>query len=469
MIFASDTFLFIFLPITILGYYLFRNNIKLKNALLLIMSLGFYAVGEPVYVFLMLASIAANFLFGWMVSKTDAWKKKLWLIISVVYNLAVLFWFKYTNFFIENINALFGSQIPTIAPALPIGISFFTFQAMSYVIDVYRGTVPVQRNPFYLALYISFFPQLIAGPIVRYNTIEQQIHHREETLENFEAGVRRFIVGLGKKVLLANVLALISEKAFALAADQSLTVMIAWMGGIAYTLQIYFDFSGYSDMAIGLGLMFGFRFDENFRYPYMSRSVSEFWRRWHISLGQWFRDYVYFPLGGSRVTKKRLVINLFAVWVLTGIWHGANWTFILWGTMYGLLIVFEKLTGIPEKLKNPAATGLYRLFTVSTVMFGFVVFGSVDIQAALYQIRVMLTSGGAPLYQAQDLFTLSENWLIYLIAIFAATPLWSTWMSKLPNKPIVQVLKATGYILILVLSISYIAMGAHNPFIYFNF
>ena len=470
MLFSSNIFLFLFLPVTLLGYYILRPSVRLKNYFLLLMSLGFYAWGEPVYVFLMLASISGNFLFGLAVNKArgSQWQK-IWLIAAVIFNLGLLFWFKYTNFLIENVNALLGTSFTRIAPPLPIGISFFTFQAMSYVIDVYRGTTEVQRNPAYLALYISFFPQLIAGPIVRYNTIAQQIRHRKESLEAFETGVCRFIQGLGKKVILSNVLALTSEKAFALAAGRELTVLMAWMGGLAYFLQIYFDFSGYSDMAIGLGRMFGFRFEENFNYPCLSRSVSEFWRRWHISLGQWFRDYVYFPLGGSRVSKGKLLRNLFAVWLLTGIWHGANWTFIAWGVMYGVLITFEKFTGIPQRIQNPVLTGLYRLFTVAVVLFGFVMFGSVDIQSALYQIRTMLPFSGAPLYNAEGLFYFSEYWPFYLLGLFAATPAWSKLVGKLPQGPLTQILKTAGYLLILLLSASYLVMGAHNPFIYFNF
>ena len=469
MLFSSNIFLFLFLPVTLLGYYILRPSVRLKNYFLLLMSLGFYAWGEPVYVFLMLASIAGNFLFGLAVDKASGKAKRCWLIAAVVFNLGILFWFKYTNFLIENLNVLLGTEFARIAPALPIGISFFTFQAMSYVIDVYRGTTEVQKNPLYLALYISFFPQLIAGPIVRYNTIAEQIRERKETLEGFETGVCRFITGLGKKVLLSNVLALTSEQAFSLAVDRELTVLLAWLGGLAYMLQIYFDFSGYSDMAIGLGKMFGFRFEENFHYPYMSRSVSEFWRRWHISLGQWFRDYVYFPLGGSRVSKGRLLRNLFTVWLLTGIWHGANWTFILWGVMYGVLITFEKFTGIPQRLPSPALRGLYRIFTVAVVLFGFVLFGSADIAAAGYQIRIMLSFSGAPLYDPDALFLLSEYWPFYLLGIFASTPLWSRFTSGLPRNAAIQVLKTVAYMLIVLLSVSYLAMGAHNPFIYFNF
>lgn len=470
MLFSSNLFLFLFLPVTLIGYYLLRANVKLKNFFLLLMSLGFYAWGEPVYVFLMISSILANYLFGWAVSSGKSNPKcKFWLTTSVVFNLAVLFFFKYTGFLISNLNALLGTAFSHAVPALPIGISFFTFQAMSYVIDVYRGTTEVQRNPLYLALYISFFPQLIAGPIVRYNTIAHQIQYRKESMEAFETGVCRFIQGLGKKIILSNVLALTAERAFELGAVRELNFLMACMGSFSYFLQIYFDFSGYSDMAIGLGRMFGFEFDENFRYPYMSRSVSEFWRRWHISLGQWFRDYVYFPLGGSRVSKGKLLRNLFIVWLLTGIWHGAAWNFILWGLLYGVMIAFEKFTGIPQKLKSPVLTCLYQLFTVLLVMLGFVLFGAVDVHAALYQIRAMIPIGGIPLYSAEALFFLSEYWPFFLLGAFSATPAWSTLAGRLPQNPFTQVIKTAGYMLVLLLSISYLAMGTHNPFIYFNF
>ena len=470
MLFSSNIFLFLFLPATLLGYYLLRPSVQLKNYFLLLMSLGFYAWGEPVYVFLMLASITGNYLFGWLVGTAKKpGTKKFWLVTSVVFNLGILFWFKYTNFLIDNINVLLGTDLPRIAPALPIGISFFTFQAMSYVIDVYRGTTEIQKNPLYLALYISFFPQLIAGPIVRYNTIAQQIRERKETWEAFQSGVCRFIQGLGKKVILSNMLALTSEEVFRLAVGRELSVLMAWLGGLAYFQQIYFDFSGYSDMAMGLGRMFGFEFEENFRYPYMSRSVSEFWRRWHISLGQWFRDYVYFPLGGSRVSRGKILRNLFVVWLLTGIWHGAAWNFILWGVLYGVMITFEKFTGYPQRFRHPAAAFGYRIFTVLLVLFGFVLFGAADVGAALYQLKVMLGFGSGGLYDLRSLFLLSEYWPFYLLGIFAATPAWSSITARLPRGPVTELLKTAGYMLVLILSASFLAMGAHNPFIYFNF
>lgn len=469
MLFSSNIFLFVFLPVALLGYYILRPSVPLKNAFLLAMSLLFYAWGEPVYVFLMLLSIAVNFLAGLAVDKAKNGKrKKLWLLASVVFNLGVLFWFKYLNFTVENINALLGTSISVSAPALPIGISFFTFQAMSYVVDVYRGTTEVQKNPLYLALYISFFPQLIAGPIVRYSTIAHQIRYRKETLEGFRTGVTRFIQGFAKKVLLSNVLSLTAEEAFSQAFGGETTVLMAWMGAFAYTLQIYFDFSGYSDMAIGLGQMFGFQFEENFNYPYLSASVSEFWRRWHISLGQWFRDYVYFPLGGSRVSRGKLLRNLFVVWFLTGVWHGAAWNYILWGSLYGVLIAFEKFSGIPGRLPK-WGKAFYRVFTILTVMGGCVIFGAPTLSASLYQLGAMIGIHTAGLWNATNLFLLRENLPFYLAGAFFSTPLWRKAVDRLPCGVIFDVAQAVVCMLLLLLGVSYLAMGAHNPFIYFNF
>ena len=352
MLFSSSTFLFAFLPIVIFIYYVFlRNHRNLQNIFLLIASLIFYAWGEVAFVFVMMLSIIANYFFGLFVSRAkNTNKKKLPLVLSIVFNLSILFVFKYLVFTLTNINALFGANLAIPNIALPIGISFFTFQAMSYVIDVYRGE-EAQKSILNVGLYISFFPQLIAGPIVRYKTVAYQILHRKESFDDFSSGVCRFIIGMGKKVLLANSLAVVADAAF----DGDIantSASFAWLGAIAYTMQIFFDFSGYSDMAIGLGKMFGFKFLENFDYPYISGSITEFWRRWHISLGSWFRDYVYFPLGGSRVKSKgRLIFNLFVVWLLTGIWHGANWTFIIWGLMYFVLLVIEKLTGMHKSAK----------------------------------------------------------------------------------------------------------------------
>ena len=337
MLFSTTIFLFVFLPLVLAVYYnpIIRSR-QFRNVFLLLASIFFYAWGEPFYVLLMLLSIVVNWGLGLLVDRYRAQPgERAALVMTVVYNLGVLFLFKYLNFTVDNLNLLFRTDIRMPQIALPVGISFYTFQAMSYVLDVHRGKGEAQKNPLNVGLYIALFPQLIAGPIVRYETVAWQIGHRQETLHGFYEGILRFIVGLGKKILLANTLALGADACFGTIAERNLSFGAAWLGAVFYSLQILFDFSGYSDMAIGLGKMFGFEFLENFNYPYISRTVTEFWRRWHISLSSWFRDYVYIPLGGSRVSSRaRHIFNLFVVWLLTGIWHGANWTFILWGLMY---------------------------------------------------------------------------------------------------------------------------------------
>ncbi len=471
MLFSSSVFLFIFLPAVLLGNYLLRGQ-RARNLLLLGASLLFYAWGEPVYVFLMLFSICANYLLGRGIDARRGGGRKALLILAVVLNLGLLFVFKYLNFTIENLNALLGLQIPPVELSLPIGISFFTFQALSYCIDVYRGTAEVQRNILDLGLYISFFPQLIAGPIVRYNSVAEQIRRRTVDAEGFQQGVMRFILGFAKKILLANNLAAAAERAFALAGAGELSTAMAWLGSLSYSLQIYFDFSGYSDMAIGLGRMFGFRFEENFNYPYISRSVSEFWKRWHISLGRWFRDYIYFPLGGSRVGKGKLLRNLFAVWLFTGVWHGAAWQFIVWGLMYGLLVAFEKLSGIPGRLRTKAGKGLYAALTLLIVNAGWVLFGAQSFDAALCQLGAMLGLGAAGAADPAR-FLFSESWVFLAAGAVLATPLIPRALRKLTagreDRPLVAVGRAALYLLLLALSVSFLAMGSHNPFIYFTF
>ena len=470
MLFSSITFLFIFLPLVLFVYYILLRKTEYRNYWLLIVSLCFYAWGEPVYVFLMLASIIGNYLLGlWMAKTQGQTQRQLILLVSVILNLGILFYFKYYDFVVRNLNTFLGFHLSQRYLPLPIGISFFTFQAMSYVIDLYRKTTPVQKNPCYLALYISFFPQLIAGPIVRYNTIEKQICSRTVSLDSFEAGVCRFLQGLFKKILLANVLSVTAEQVFGLAGERNLPLVTAWLGALAYTFQIYFDFSGYSDMAIGLGKMFGFEFEENFRHPYISRSVSEFWNRWHISLGQWFRDYVYFPLGGSRVSKKKLVRNLAVVWLLTGIWHGAAWRFILWGVLYGIIITVEKLTGFPKKAKNPVVVVGYSLVTFLLVVMGWVLFGASDLRSALYQLGSMFGAGSLGLWDTYSAFILQEYGIYFLIAALFSTPIPITLIGKLQKNAVYDLAKACIYILMLLIAVSYLLMNAHNPFIYFNF
>ena len=471
MLFSSSVFLFIFLPAVLLGHFLLRGQ-RARNLLLLAASLFFYAWGEPVYVFLMLFSICANYLLGRGIDARLGKARKALLVLAAVVNLGILFVFKYLDFTIENLNILLGLQIAPVHLRLPIGISFFTFQALSYCIDVYRGTAEVQQNILDLGLYISFFPQLIAGPIVRYNTVAEQIRSRTVDAEGFQQGVKRFILGLAKKILLANNLSIAAERAFALAGSGEISVALAWLGSVSYTLQIYFDFSGYSDMAIGLGRMFGFRFEENFNYPYISRSVSEFWKRWHISLGRWFRDYIYFPLGGSRVDKAKLLRNLFAVWLFTGIWHGAAWQFIVWGLGYGLLVAFEKFTGIPDRLRTRLGKGLYAAVTLLIVNAGWVLFGAESFAGAMTQLGAMLgIRAAAPSALAGFLFR--ESWVFLAAGVLFSTPLVSRGLRNLragrEERPLLILGETALYLLLLVLSVSYLAMGSHNPFIYFTF
>lgn len=446
-----------------------------RNVLLLIFSLGFYAWGEPKFVLVMLLSIIGNYIFGLLIDRGST-HKKFWFIAGTTFNLGILFIFKYLNFAIRNINHLLSfagtGLISQTDIALPIGISFFTFQALSYIIDVYRGNVHVQRNPLFLVLYISFFPQLIAGPIVRYADIEQALTDRTETVSLFREGTERFIIGLAKKVILANNLALIADAAFAQSGAQNTSVLMSWLGMAAYTLQIYFDSSGYSDMAIGLGKMFGFNFRENFRYPYISDSVSEFWRRWHISMGSWFRDYVYFPMGGSRVdSDRRLVFNLFIVWLLTGMWHGADWSFIFWRLMYFVLITFEKLSGCPGNIKSRAGRAAYRVFTMLMVMFGWVIFRADSLKAGLTYLASMFGRGAGMLCGNTFLQYFGEYRILLLFAVILSTPLINALWTKFEEKhPVAgEIIKTAVLFALLIISVSYIVLESYNPFIYFNF
>lgn len=474
MLFSSSIFIFAYLPIVLFIYFIILRNIKTRNVFLVIMSLLFYAWGEPRFVFIMLLSIIFNYIFGILVDKYRDNKllSKLIIGLMVLFNLTIIFIFKYLMFAISNVNKFAGTSFSVPQIALPIGISFFTFQAISYVIDVYRKNGEVQKNPLNVALYISFFPQLIAGPIVRYETVAEQIKYRKETLEDFSKGVCRFIIGIGKKVLLANTFAVLADKAFN-SNLSNLSVAMAWLGIISYTFQIYYDFSGYSDMAIGLGKMFGFHFNENFNYPYISKSVSEFWRRWHISLGTWFRDYVYIPLGGSRVkTKPRLVFNLFVVWFLTGVWHGANWTFIAWGVFYFILLTIEKLTNFEQKLKN--VNIIKWLYTILAVMLGWVLFRSNDISSALLYIKAMFGLNNNALI---DLFIPSnfEGTIIFFVAATAFSTPISSYIKKLiikyniENNLLYSTIYIIGILAIYIVSLFYIIKGTYNPFIYFNF
>ena len=473
MLFSSNAFLFAFLPAVIFIYYaLLRWSRPLQNIFLLVSSLFFYAWGEPKFVLVMLLSITINWAAGVLVSsalkKGRRTEAKVFLGLSVFFNLLIIFIFKYLTFTVKNIEAVTGSEISIPDIALPIGISFFTFQAISYVVDVYRGRGLAQKNILNVGLYISFFPQLIAGPIVRYETIADQIHNRRETLDDFCEGVRRFVIGFCKKILLANNLAVVADTAFGLASDHSVSVGMAWLGAFAYTLQIFYDFSGYSDMAIGLGKMFGFHFLENFDYPYISRSATEFWRRWHISLGSWFRDYLYIPLGGSRVRTSRHIINLFIVWLCTGVWHGANWTFILWGLMYFVLLVFEKYSGF-SKFTSSGADAVKRLYTLFFIIMGWILFRADNLPSAAVYYRSCFGLASNPLVDDSFLEYIRQ-YAVYLAAgALLATPALARLRDKIGKSVITDLVYAACLAALFIVSISFLVKGSYNPFIYFNF
>ncbi len=477
MVFSSLIFSFLFLPIVIIVYYISKE--QYRNYILVIASLLFYSYGEPRYVFLMLFSIIMNYSFGLWIDKARSGGRpkaaRNLLAADVVVNISLLFVFKYLNYSVLLFNSVTGTDIPDPGIRLPIGISFFTFQAMSYCIDVYRKKVDVQKNLLYVALYISFFPQLIAGPIVRYSTIESEILSRKAGREDLAEGIRRFLLGFSKKIILANNLAVVAEKVFALDPADSNPVFL-WIGSLAYTMQIFYDFSGYSDMAIGLGRMFGFHFNENFNYPYISGSITEFWRRWHISLGTWFRDYVYIPLGGSRVPIPRNILNLFIVWLLTGIWHGANLTFVAWGLFYFVLLVIEKWLIKPDKRRSKIVSVPWRIITLLSVNFAWVMFNSASLQSGMAYIKGMLGLYGQKwLMDPAVTTTLRENGFFIVTGIICCTPVISMIVNRFENNPRNRIRTGAGiavpvvYCFLFLWSVSFLILGFHNPFIYFNF
>lgn len=472
MVFSSLVFLFVFLPIVLVLYYL--SGKKYRNYLLLLASLFFYAWGEPTYVVIMLVSIGANYLCGLLVDEKRADKVRVaGVVISVIFNICMLGVFKYSGFFVKNINAAFNTSLPVPEIALPLGISFFTFQAMSYVVDVYRKDAKVQKNIFDLSLYISLFPQLVAGPIVRYQTVANQIEEREHNIIKFGDGVRRFIIGLGKKVLLSNSLGMLADSVFGMQTYQ-LTIVSTWLGILAYSLQIFFDFSGYSDMAIGLGKMFGFEFLENFNYPYISQSASEFWRRWHISLGSWFRDYVYFPLGGSRRGNVRTYINLFIVWFLTGFWHGASWTFIAWGLYFGLLIGMEK--SYLGKLLNKVPRFVRHIYLLLVVMIGWVFFRADSFSYSIEFIKNMFFMGTNVIFDGVAASYINDYWFVLVLSMIFCMPIvdWFRRKIEVANDKILEsnisyVLNSVVFTGILLIVIFKLVNSTYNPFLYFRF
>lgn len=492
MVFSSAAFLFAFLPLTLAGYYLLPR--RARNVFLMCASLLFYAWGEPKFVFIMILSILMNYVFGLLVVKREdeRYQKRI-LTMMVLANLSLFFVFKYLNFTIENLNLLFHGAIPQTHITLPIGISFFTFQAMSYVFDVAMGRGEVQKNPLNVALYVSMFPQLIAGPIVRYETVAQEIQTRRETLSDFVRGIRRFTVGLAKKMILSNSVALLADQAFGYSDSSGLSAAMAWLGVLAYAFQIYFDFGGYSDMAIGLGLMFGFHFNENFNYPYISRTVPEFWNRWHISLSSWFRDYLFYPVSRKAVplskkvkarwgkTAGRLtpsILALAVVWLCTGIWHGASWGYILWGVYYGVLLIaslifqptskkwIKKLNIDPNA---PWFVGFQILRTMTLVLLGYVLFRSATLSRAVGYFGAMFGLTGNAAVDAAAASALLDHASALVLCAIGSTPVIGFLGQRLGGLASSEAVKNAACLVLLILSAAYIVSSSYNPFIYFAF
>ena len=466
MLFSSVPFLYYFLPATLLLYLVAPR--RLKNAVLLLVSLVFYAWGEPRYIAVMLASVALGYVFGLLIERFRGKRAaKVFLALSVASSLAFLVYFKYADFFITNWNAVTGFAVPLLEIALPIGISFYTFQILSYTVDVYRGEVSAQKNPIDLAAYITLFPQLIAGPIVRYSDVDRQLGERTHTLDKTALGIRRFVLGLAKKILIADALAAFCSD-FAASGEKS--VLFFWLYAVAFSLQIYFDFSGYSDMAIGLGRIFGFDFPENFNYPFISGSITEFWRRWHISLGSWFRDYVYIPLGGNRVSKPRGLFNIFVVWMLTGFWHGASWNFIFWGLFFALCLLAEKLWLLPYLKKAKVWNHIY---VISLVLFSFVLFASEDMSTLLFNLKGLFGVGGVPLVSAPTMYYLRSYAVIFILALVGSTPLPKKLLNGIQRRAVGEKLLnlAEPIVLaaLLLVMTGYLVDGSFSPFLYFRF
>ena len=462
MLFTSISFLYYFLPVVLILYLIVPN--KFKNVVLLLASIVFYFFGEGLYLLLILLEIVVAYIGATLIEKSHS---KNILIIFIAFHLGLLGLFKYSNFFIENINSIFRSNFNLLSLTLPLGISFYTFQIISYLVDVYRKECRTQKNIFKFILYVSLFPQLVAGPIVRYSDISKEIDGRKIAFEDFSYGVRRFILGLAKKVLIANMLGEVVN-AFGVA-DKS--VMFYWLFAISYMLQLYFDFSAYSDMAIGLGRMFGFHFLENFNYPYIAQSITEFWRRWHISLSSWFRDYVYIPLGGSRCGKKKLVRNILIVWMLTGFWHGASWNFIVWGLLFGVLLTIEKLV-IGDKIEKIPKV-IRHLYVLFVVMISFIIFNSNDIISAFHNISGLFGGGGEVFINDVCLYYLKSYGLILLMACFGATPICKNLVEKISKnktgKKIINILEPVYLGVLLLIVTTYLIDGSYNPFLYFRF
>ena len=466
MLFSSLPFLYFFLPITLFLYFLAPKG--WKNAVLLLCSLIFYAWGEPRFVLVMMGSILVGYAAGRLIQRDRGTTRgKVWLWLGVLLCLGALAYFKYADFFLRSFNQLTGLSLPLLRVTLPIGISFYTFQILSYLVDVSRGEVPAQKNLIHLAAYIAMFPQLIAGPIVRYSDIARQLEHREHTLTGAALGARRFILGLSKKVLIANVLYELMTSAKASAEP---SVLLSWIYALACVLQIYFDFSGYSDMAIGLGRILGFRFAENFDYPCIAGSVTEFWRRWHISLGSWFRDYVYIPLGGSRVSRGKQLRNIFVVWLLTGLWHGAEWNFVLWGLFFAVLLMAEKRFFLPALQKHALLRRVYMLLVLGV---SFVLFNAGSAGEAFSSIAAMFGGGHLPLSSNETVYYLRSYALVLLLALVGATPLPRRLAEKLESSRaggiLLSAAEPVALGVLLLVNTAFLVDGSFNPFLYFRF
>lgn len=468
MLFSSIPFLYYFLPVVIFLYFIVP--FKFKNFILMLVSLFFYAWGEPTYVFLMVGVSLIGYIFGFLIDYYRENKKlsKLFMFISLIGSFSILAVFKYADFFIENVNAIFNSNMALLKLALPIGISFYTFQIASYTIDLYWGNIKLQKSFIKFMTYVSMFPQLIAGPIVRYSDIEKEIDDRTITRENISYGVRRFTLGLSKKILLANVL---GEFVDIFKTSSNKSVLFVWLYVIAYSLHIYFDFSGYSDMAIGLGKAFGFTFPENFNYPYISKSVTEFWRRWHLTLSRWFRDYIYIPLGGNRVSKLKWFRNIFVVWAFTGLWHGASWNFVIWGLMFAIILVFEKL--FLGKLLEKTPTILRRIYTLLIIFMSWTVFDATSMAQIGERLGMMFGFANVPLVTEQTIYYLKSYLIVFAIGIIGATPLPSMIVKKLSDKEnwhkVINLAEVVVLPVLLIVSTAYLVDGSFNPFLYFRF
>ncbi len=474
MLFSSIPFLYYFLPIVVLLYFIVP--FKVKNYVLLLASLFFYFWGEKAYTIIMVLTSLSGWLHGIFIEKyRGKIGSKIALISSLIFGFAGLIVFKYADFLLTNVNGIFGTEIPLLKLALPIGISFYTFQILSYNIDLYRGDAKFQKNPFTFMTYVSLFPQLIAGPIVRYVDVEKELEERTHSLEMISQGIGRFIIGLSKKVLLADTLAAFCDLA---KTSENMSVLFMWSYAIAYALHIYFDFSGYSDMAIGLGKMFGFKFLENFDYPYISKSITEFWRRWHMSLGSWFRDYIYIPLGGNRVSKIKWLRNILVVWAFTGLWHGAKWAFVIWGLMFAVLLLIEKV--FLKKWLEKLPTIFSRIYTLFFVLISWVIFdagmeGGItgNLSVAMNRIKVMLGLGGVPAITQETLYYLRSYAVIFIIGFIGATPILKNIILKLKEKnfarKVINLLTPITYVALLLVVTAFLIDGSFSPFIYFSF